>query len=85
MDVLKTYAHQVVSNHPVKDRDDMFAELYDSLCEEFADWQTEHPEGSEADFLSETKPHPLRYATQLAGAASAVLVGQAEWQAASGL
>jgi len=39
MDLLKSYAHQVVSCHPEKGRDDLFAEVYDELCEKFKDWQ----------------------------------------------
>ena len=51
MDYLKAYAHQVVSYHPEKGRDELFAELYDELREEFSDWQAEHTEGDEAAFL----------------------------------
>jgi hypothetical protein len=51
MDILKSYAHQVVSYHPEKARDDLFTELYNELCEEFDDWQEEHPDGDEAAFL----------------------------------
>lgn len=75
MDILKSYAHQVVSYHPEKGRDELFAELYDELCEEFADWQAEHPDGDEAAFLDAEKDHPMRFATSLAPEGSAYLIG----------
>lgn len=75
MNLLKAYAHQVVSYHPARVRDDMFEELYDNLCEEFADWQAGHPEGDEAAFLDERKEHPMRYATRLAPEGTPFLVG----------
>ena len=75
MDLLKTYAHQVVSYHPEKARDDLFAEVYDELCEEFKDWQEENPGKSEANFLDANREHPMKYATRLAAEGSAYLVG----------
>ena len=75
MDVLKSYAHQVVSYHPEKARDDLYAELYDELCEEFQDWQEMNPGKSEADFLDATREHPMKYATRLAAEGSAYLIG----------
>jgi hypothetical protein len=66
MDLLKSYAHQVVSYHPEKARDDLFAEVYDELCEEFKDWQEVNPGSRE---------HPMKYATRLAAEDSAYLVG----------
>jgi len=75
MDLLKSYAHQVVSYHPEKARDDLFAEVYDELCEEFKDWQEANPGKSEADFLDANKEHPMKYATRLAAEGSAYLVG----------
>ena len=75
MDFLKTYAHQVVSYHPEKARDDLFNELYNELCEEFDDWQEEHPDGGEAAFLDAKKEHPMRFATRLAPEGSAYLIG----------
>ncbi|MBT8053793.1 MAG: hypothetical protein HKN57_08425 [Xanthomonadales bacterium] len=75
MDVLKSYAHQVVSYHPEKARDDLFAEIYDELCEEFKDWQKMNPGKSEASFLDATRDHPMKYATRLAAEDSAYLVG----------
>lgn len=75
MDYLKSYAHQVVSYHPEKGRDELFAELYDELCEEFADWHAEHPEGDEAAFLDAEKEHPMRFATSLAPEGSGYLIG----------
>ena len=48
MDVLKSYAYQVVSYHPEKARDDLFTEIYDELCEEFQDWQEMNPGKSAA-------------------------------------
>ena len=75
MDFLKSYAHQVVSYQPEKARDEMFTELYNELCEEFADWHVEHPEGDEAAFLDAMKDHPMRFATRLAPEGSAYLIG----------
>jgi hypothetical protein len=75
MDLLKSYAHQVVSYHPEKGRDELFAELYNELCEEFSDWQEQHPEGDEAVFLDAEKEHPMRFATRLAPEGSAYLIG----------
>ena len=75
MDVLKSYAHQVVSYHPEKARDDLFAEIYDELCEEFQDWQQQNPGQSEADFLDANREHPMKFATRLAAEDSAYLVG----------
>ena len=75
MDVLKSYAHQVVSYHPEKARDDLYAEVYDELCEEFKDWQEVNPGKSEANFLDANREHPMKYATRLAAEGSAYLVG----------
>jgi hypothetical protein len=75
MDLLKSYAHQVVSYHPEKARDDLFAEIYDELCEEFKDWQEMNPGMSEANFLDANREHPMKYATRLAAEDSAYLVG----------
>lgn len=75
MDMLKAYAHQVVSYHPAAQRDEEFAEIYDSLCEEYADQKSENPDLSEQAFLDANKPHPMKYATQLAVDDSAYLVG----------
>ena len=75
MDVLKSYAHQVVSYHPEKARDDLYAEVYDELCEEFRDWQEMNPGKSEADFLDANREHPMKYATRLAAEDSAYLIG----------
>lgn len=75
MDLLKSYAHQVVSYHPEKARDDLFAEVYDELCEEFKDWQEVNPGKSEANFLDANREHPMKYATRLAAEGSAYLVG----------
>jgi hypothetical protein len=75
MDLLKSYAHQVVSYHPEKARDDLFAEIYDELCEEFKDWQVVNPGMSEANFLDANREHPMKYATRLAAEGSAYLVG----------
>ncbi len=75
MDLLKSYAHQVVSYHPEKARDDLFAEVYDELCEEFKDWQEENPGKSDSNFLDASREHPMKYATRLAAEGSAYLVG----------
>ena len=75
MNLLKSYAHQVVSYHPESVRDEYFAELYDALCEEFSDWQVRNPESGEAEFLNENREHPMRYATRLAPEGSAYLIG----------
>ena len=55
--------------------DEEFAEIYDSLCEEYADQKAENPDLGEEDFLNANKPHPMKYATQLATDDSAYLVG----------
>ncbi len=75
MNLLKSYSHQVVAYLPEKSRDDLFAEIYDSLCEEFAEWQTRHPGRDEVDFLDERKEHPLRYASRLAAEGTPYLIG----------
>lgn len=75
MDSLKAYAHQVVSYYPASQRDEMFAEIYDSLCEEFGDLQQSEPDLTETDFLNSAKPHPMKYATEMAADGSAYLVG----------
>ena len=75
MDMLKAYAHEVVSYHPSAQRDDLFAEIYDELCESYSDAKSESPSLSEAEFLDRTKEHPMRFATRLAAADSAYLVG----------
>ena len=65
MDLLKAYARQVVSYHPPKQRDELFDEIYDSLCEEYSDRQAGEPVLTEAGFLNRFKQHPMRYATDL--------------------
>ncbi len=75
MDLLKAYAYQVVSYHPASQRDDLYAEIYDELCESFSDAQAEDPALSEADYLNRTREHPMKFATRLAAADSAFLVG----------
>ena len=74
-DMLKAYAHQVASYHPAAQRDDLFAEVYDELCEEFSDWQSQHPGGDATAFLNDCRPHPMKYATSLAESGAAYLVG----------
>jgi len=75
MDMLKAYAHQVVSYHPAAQRDDLFAEIYDELCESFSDAKEENPSLSETDFLDRNMEHPMKFATRLAGSESAYLIG----------
>ncbi|MBT8062035.1 MAG: hypothetical protein KJO85_05080, partial [Gammaproteobacteria bacterium] len=75
MDLLKSYAHQVVSYHPEKLRDELFAELYDALCEEYDDWREQHPSGSQHEFLDANREHPMRHATRLAPEGGAYLIG----------
>lgn len=75
MELLSSYAHQVVSYLPPAQRDDTYAEVYDSLCEEFADWRENSASGDQEDFLNETKEHPMRYATRLAAEETAYLIG----------
>jgi len=75
MNLLKAYAHQVVSYHPPADRDELFAEIYDEICEEYTDRLVENPAMSEAEFLDASKQHPMKYATQLASGSSSFLVG----------
>lgn len=75
MNLLKAYVHQVVSYHPPADRDELFAEIYDEICEEYADQLVKNPALSEAEFLDASKQHPMKYATQLASGSSSFLVG----------
>jgi len=75
MNLLKAYAHQVVSYHPPADRDELFAEIYDEICEEYTDQRKKNSALSEADFLDANKQHPMKYATQLATDSSSYLVG----------
>ena len=75
MELIKAYAHQVVSYHPAAMRDEMFAEIYDNLCEEFIDQREEQPGLTEAEFLNRNKVHPMKYATELAAEGTAYLVG----------
>ena len=75
MDMLKAYAHEVVSYHPAAQRDDLFAEIYDELCESYSDAKAESPSLSETEFLDRTREHPMKFATRLAAADSAYLVG----------
>jgi len=70
MNLLKAYVHQVVSYHPPADRDELFAEIYDEICEQFADSQVENPSLSEEGFLDTCKQHPMKYATQPASDSS---------------
>lgn len=76
-DYFKAYAHRVASYHPAAQRDELFAEVYDELCEEFSDWQPQHPGEGEIEFLQALRPHPMKFATQLAGANPPSLVGPA--------
>jgi len=75
VNLLKAYVHQVVSYHPSADRDELFAEIYDEICEEYADLLVEKPGLSEADFLDTSKQHPMKFAAQLASDSSSYLVG----------
>lgn len=75
MDLLKTYAHKVVSYLPAKQRDETFAEIYDELCEEYGDRLLQEPNLSQAEFLNATKMHPAKFATQLAESNSGYLIG----------
>lgn len=75
MDVLKAYANQVVSYLPEGQRDELYAEIYDELCEEFADQCGNKPGLSETDFLNASKQHPMRFATQLASDSKIYLIG----------
>ena len=75
MDMIRAYAEHVASYLPTKGREDVATEIYANICEEFEDWRSEHPEGNPADYLDETKPHPMRYATQMAEESSTWLIG----------
>ncbi len=75
MDLLKAYVYQVVSYHPEASREDMFAEIYDEIIEDYADKRLANPNLSEAEFLDTNKVHPMKYATQLAAESSAYLIG----------
>lgn len=74
-DLFKAYSHQVASYHPAELRDELFAEVYDELCEEFGDWATAHPGQGQAEFLNSERQHPMKLATDLAAEGSAYLVG----------
>jgi len=75
MNLLKAYVHQVVSYHPPAGRDELFAEIYDEICEEYADQLVQNPALSQAEFLDVSKQHPMKYASQLASNSSSYLVG----------
>lgn len=75
MDVFKAYAHQVVSYQPEAQRDELFAEIYDELCEEYDDRRESEPGLGEIDFLNQARRHPMKYATQLATDSSPWLIG----------
>ena len=75
MDMLKAYAHQVASYLPAKQRDDVFAETYDNLCEEFSDLQAGDPSLTESAYLTNSKGHPMRYATRLEAGETTYLIG----------
>ena len=75
MNILKVYVHQVVSYHPPADRDELFADIYDEICDEYADLLVENPTLTEAEFLDTNKQHPMKFATQLAADSSSYLVG----------
>lgn len=75
MDMLKAYAHQVVSYHPAAQRDDLFDEIYDELCESFSDAKEKDPTLSQTDFLDRNMEHPMKFATRLAGSEAAYLIG----------
>lgn len=75
MELLRAYARQVVSYLPASQRDELFAELYDSLCEEYQDRAGDEPGLGEAAFLNRYRTHPMKYATKLAGEGGAWLVG----------
>lgn len=72
---LKAYARQVVSYLPASQRDELCAELYDSLCEEYADYREDEPTLDEISFLNRYRKHPMKHATELAGEDGAWLVG----------
>lgn len=75
MNILKAYVHQVVSYLPPADRDDVFAEIYDEISDEYADLVVETPGLSETEFLDASKQHPMKFAAQLASDSSSYLVG----------
>jgi len=74
-DLFRAYAHQVASYHTATAREDLFSEVYDELCEEFEDWQAEHPGRGQAEFLDARREHPMKLATRMAGDRTAYLVG----------
>ena len=76
-DYFKAYAHRVAAYLPSGQRDELFAEIYDDLCEEYADWQADHPGSDPLAFLQDERPHPMKFAAQLASGSSAYLVGPA--------
>lgn len=75
MDLLKEYVIQVVSYQPAASREDMFAEIYDEVIEEYTDKKIANSNLSEAEFLDTYKVHPMKYAAQLATESSSYLIG----------
>ena len=75
MDLLKAYVQQVVSYHPKASQEELFAEIYDELCEEYEDQKLSKSELSELEYLDSNKLHPMKYATQLAADSSSYLIG----------
>lgn len=76
-DYLQAYAHRVVACYPAAQRAEWYAEIYDELRAEYADWQDEHPGRGQVAFLQSMRPHPIRFATKLAAEDGPWLVGPA--------
>lgn len=69
MELLKAYANKVASYLPAQQRESMRDEIYADLCDEFDDYQTS------VESLLANKPHPMRYAAQLAEPNQGYLIG----------
>lgn len=74
MDLIKAYAHQVAGYLPVKQREEVSLEVYDELSADFETQSNDRPELSVTDFLN-SKPHPMKLATQLSDEKHTHLIG----------
>lgn len=74
MDLIRAYADKVAGYLPRKMRQETADELYDSLCEQFADSEQPDTEAAVIDFIQQ-QPHPIRMATRLGQNESLYLIG----------
>ena len=74
MELIRAYSDKVAGYLPKSIRQDTADELYDSLCEQYEESQDEQPD--EAQFL-QSRPHPIKMATQFSEKESLYLIGPA--------